>query len=368
MDVRPQSVPGHRPKVTFFTDAPYFGGAEMALGTLVGGLGSRFDVELAALNPQVLEGLEQRRPGSRCHLLPAIKGKLDIRGFTATYRRIRAIKTQIFHANLSGPAACQHALAACALLPGVKTVAVENLPYAIESPIARRLKRFNNGRLDAHVAVGRQGARDVESLFGLAAGSVLTIYNGVPDDLPSSSRAPGNGSVVGSIGRLDHQKGFDILLRAAAEVPEARVVLVGDGSQRTALEALAGDLGIADRVSFEGHREDAWDLLAGFDVFALPSRFEGLPLALIDAMLAESAIVTTPVGSIAEAITDGVSGLLVPPDDAARLATAIRRLLANPDERASMGEMARRRALEFSPAAMARDYERLYDALLAGCV
>src|SRR5207302_6028335 len=114
---------------------------------------------------------------------------------------------------------------------------------------------------------------------------------------------------------------------ALATRPDAALVLVGDGPERRSLAALAGDLGLDDRVLFAGWQTQPRRYLTTVDVFALPSRFEGFPLAVVEAMLAELPVVASAVGSVPEAVREGETGLLVPPDDPARLAAALRRLL-----------------------------------------
>src|SRR5262249_5244968 len=132
--------------------------------------------------------------------------------------------------------------------------------------------------------------------------------------------------VVLTLGRLDAQKGYPVLLEAAAQLPDADFAVAGEGPERDVLEDLAGRLGIADRVHFLGHRTDVPELLAAADVFALPSLYEGSSLAVLEAMAARRAVVSSAVGGTEELIEDGESGLLVPPGDAAALAGAIRRL------------------------------------------
>lgn len=356
---------GRPRRVALVSDANSFGGAEMALATLLRELGPRFEPVVAGSSPAVLERIAAERPGTPTHALPVVRGKWDLGRFSALARRLRALHIEILHANLPAAMSCRHALAAAALIPSVQTVAVEQLPYPVESPLAARLKRFTSHRLAAHVAVGKQGARDVERLFGLPAYSVRTIYNGVRDvplrQLPRRSERP----VIGAVGRMDRQKGLDVLLRALPDVPDAELVLIGDGEERQPLERLAADLGISERISFDGYRGDARDQLTTFDVLVMPSRFEGLPLAVIDAMLARLPVVATPVGSMSEAVLDGETGLLVPPEEPGPLARALRELVTDRPRREAMGERGRLRALEFSPEAMARDYESLYDEILA---
>ena len=138
-------------------------------------------------------------------------------------------------------------------------------------------------------------------------------------------------------------------------------VIVGDGEGRESVEALAAKLGADERVLIEGWHDDARSYLPTFDVYCLPSRFEGFPLAVVEAMLAGLPIVAADVGSVSEAIRDGETGLLVPPEDPVALASAIRRLLEDRRLAARLGERARALATEqFTAEHMARAYEDLY--------
>jgi glycosyltransferase involved in cell wall biosynthesis len=190
---------------------------------------------------------------------------------------------------------------------------------------------------------------------------VKTIYNPVPDlDLEPLPRAA-EGPIVGAVGRLSPEKGFDVFVRALALLPGVTGVLVGDGPERTALERLAAEEGVAGRLVFTGWADEARRHLPGFDVLAVPSRFEALPLIVPEAMLARVPVVAADVGSMAEGIPDADTGVLVPPEDPGRLADALRRLLAEPGRRARLGERGRALALErFSPARAAAAFERLY--------
>ena len=233
---------------------------------------------------------------------------------------------------------------------------------ATEDTLQRGLRRLMVRRLAAHVSVGDESARMVEGMVGLAPDSVRTIYNGVPDfDAPPVDR-PVPGPAIGSIGRLSPEKGLDVLLRALVDLPGVTAVLVGDGPERDALEQLALELGVADRAIFTGRVPESRVYFPVLDVYVLASRNEGLPLALVEAMLASRPVVATDVGSVSEAIADGETGLLVPPDDAPALARPCARCSTTPLGRrrwARQHGLAPWRA--FSAQAMARQYEELYD-------
>ena len=252
-----------------------------------------------------------------------------------------------------------------ALRRGCRVVAVYQLAVPPVSEQQRRVKRLIARGIDRHVGVGERTSREVEELVGLPSGSVRTIHNGVPDLQSQPFPRPLPGTLIGAIGRVERQKGFDVLIRALVEIEGASLFVVGDGSERAALDELARSVGVADRVVWAGWSEDPRRFLGSFDVFVFPSRFEGFPLALLEAMLARSAIVATDVGSVAEAIVDGRTGLLVPPGDPAALARATNRLLADDDLRRRLGDDGRRLVLDrFTAAHMTRAFESLYKEIL----
>jgi glycosyltransferase involved in cell wall biosynthesis len=151
-----------------------------------------------------------------------------------------------------------------------------------------------------------------------------------------------NRPVVICVAGFRAEKDHTTLLHAFRTVvdahPTAVLRLVGDGPERPAAEALAGELGIVDSVEFLGNRSDVEHLLPGADVFVLASyAVENLPFAVLEAMTAELPVVATDVGALAELVLDGVTGLLVPPRDPAALATALGQLLDAPDRAREMG-------------------------------
>jgi glycosyltransferase involved in cell wall biosynthesis len=143
------------------------------------------------------------------------------------------------------------------------------------------------------------------------------------------------------------------------------LVLIGDGPERAALEQLVADLELGRRVTMPGWSDEASGRLRSFDVLALPSRSEGLPLVLLEAMHAGVPIVATTVGGVPDAVEDGRSALLVPPDDVAALTSALRRLCSDEALRHRLGAAAQVEGRRFTVEAMARSYETLYDQLLA---
>ena len=166
---------------------------------------------------------------------------------------------------------------------------------------------------------------------------------------------------------LVRRKGIDVLLDALARLSCPPALLVaGEGEERPALEARASALGLAG-VRFLGQRADKGDLLAACDVLVLPSRQEGLGVAALEAMAAGRAVVASDVGGLGQAVVEGVTGLLVPPGDAAALAEAVARLARDPALRASLGAAGPARVEQgFRAECMVASYEALYREVLAG--
>ena len=179
-------------------------------------------------------------------------------------------------------------------------------------------------------------------------------------------RRPTPGRVIGNIARLAEQKGHRYLLEALAELPDAQLVIAGDGELEEDLKRMAADLGVAARVDFLGRRDDVPDVLAGFDVFAFPSLFEGLCLAVIEAQAAGVPVVATPVGGIRETVVDGETGLLVPLRDVGALARAIARLLDDRDEAERLAANARRASKRYAVEQMVEATLELYASASGG--
>jgi glycosyltransferase involved in cell wall biosynthesis len=186
---------------------------------------------------------------------------------------------------------------------------------------------------------------------------------GIDLDRFAGGRPALDGRIVGNVARLAEQKGHRDLIAAAEIVlerhPDVRFAVAGDGELRRELEQLARPLG--DRFTLLGAREDVPDLLASFDVFAFPSRFEGLCLAVIEAQAAGVPVVATPVGGIRETVVDGETGWLVPLRDVDALAERITWCLENADAVGPVAAEAQRRVRErFSVERMVAETIALY--------
>jgi glycosyltransferase involved in cell wall biosynthesis len=349
--------------VLAYTAAPGVGGAEISLGHLLAHAAPSIDITLAGTSQTVVTALSGCRPRMRALILPAG----GARAFAAHVAAFRRLRPQIIHVNRHVPWAAATGIAAALATPATRLVTVDQLPLRTVDLVELWRTRALTLRADAPVAVGEACARRLEDFYALGRGSVRAVPNGVPDlDLRRRHRRADGPLVVGAVGRLDPMKGHDVLLRAITQVDRLVLVLVGSGPEEAALRALAQTLGVAERVTFTGWLSCARDVLPRFDVFAMPSRSEGFPLALIEAMLAELPCVATPVGSIGEAIRPERTGLLVPKDDPDALAAALRRLRDQPELADRLGSAARRAALQaFTVNTLTQAYEGLWAELVA---
>jgi glycosyltransferase involved in cell wall biosynthesis len=181
--------------------------------------------------------------------------------------------------------------------------------------------------------------------------------------------AGGNGPIVLAAGRLSPEKGFDVLVEATTRLrtamPQARVVLFGDGAERPRLERRVAELGIRDCFVMPGFRCDLDALLPWADLVVLPSRTEGLPNVALEAAAAAVPVVATAVGGTPEVVVNGQTGFLVPPGDPTTLAGRIGDLLTRPDWRRAFGAAGRRRVEDyFSFTGQARAYQSLFAELV----
>jgi glycosyltransferase involved in cell wall biosynthesis len=269
-------------------------------------------------------------------------------------RTLRAdvVHTHLVHADVYGGAA--------AALRRARLVSTKHNDDPFRTGPFRYVERGLT-RLADHVLTITESLRrfNVEQV-GLPAAKVTTVHYGL-DEPPAAwgenppDPVPEGAPVLLSVSRLTAQKGIDVALRALPrvreQVPGAWLVVLGEGPDRAALEALAAELGVADAVHFPGRVPDVAAWLRRADVLVHPARWEGFGLALLEAMLSSLPVVASRVSSIPEIVAEGETGLLVPPDDPEALAGALVAVLRDPGGLGAAG-LARARA-EFSVSRMA---------------
>jgi glycosyltransferase involved in cell wall biosynthesis len=365
-----------RLNVLHFTNVSARGGAEEHILTLLRGMDrTRFRLHLAC-PPAAVELLGADVPAD-VELIPvSLRHPKDVGAAvrladTLRRRRIHVLHSHLFYSSLFASPVGR----AC------------GVPLIVETPHVRELWR--RGRLKRSYVVDRLAARFVDRFIAvsranahylidekrLPAHKVVVIENGC--DLrrfAASATAPTARAELGLgardrvllvVGRLEPQKGHRILLDALtavrAETDSVCLVCVGDGGERAALEAQAARLGLGGAVRFVGFRSDVPRWLAAADVVVLPSFYEGLPLAAMEALAASRPVVATSVDGTPEVVVDGQTGLTVPPGDRGALAAAICRLLRDPLLARRLGQAGRRWVEErFAEERQVRMTERLY--------
>jgi len=293
-------------------------------------------------------------------------------------RHFDIVHSLLFRANLLARLAAPHR-GRPPLINAVRVTPEE------EGPWLRRADRWSSRRVTCFLALSATLAKDLEARLALPAGSVRAIANGV--DLAEADRALAAARstarrqfglfppeiAIACVGRLHRQKGLAHLLGAFHTLlqvqPTARLLLAGDGPDRAALEGTVGALRLGPFVRFLGTLADPWPLLAAADIFALPSLWEGMPNALLEAMTAGLPCVATAVGAVPEMVVDGREALLVPPGDAGALARALAELATWPARRREMGALARQRVeAAYRIETTVAQTETLYDELLTSQV
>jgi glycosyltransferase involved in cell wall biosynthesis len=246
---------------------------------------------------------------------------------------------------------------------GMPVIGMSHESYAAtrESSRYRRVRRYYRN-VDRLMLLTRADA----DRWAFAEG--FTNVDAMPNPMPLTPETPSprTAKTVVSVGRLSYEKGFDLLLEAWAEVaaafPDWRLRIVGAGPEDAALRARATELGVAGGVDFAGQSSDVEADLRGASVYALPSRAEGFPMTLLEAMamgLPCAAFDCAP--GVREIITDGDDGLVVAAGNTGQLADALSRLLADADLRDAMSRRALASVERFTPAHIADRWERLFE-------
>lgn len=299
--------------------------------------------------------------------------------FFVLWRLWGRLRPDVLHVSAGGYPAGESPRAAvlAARARGIprRVMTVHNLADA-PPPLAffeRKIDRAVERSLHKLVCVSHSSKNSLVEKRGFNPDRVGVIHNGYEPPAPGGATRqkireelgiPLDAAVVGSVGGLQPRKGYHVLVNALAQMKRrpVRLVVIGDGPCRDDLARQALEAGLSDRIVWAGFRADASRCLAAFDVFAFPSTaFESFPYVILEAMAAGLPVAATSVGGTVEQIQDGVSGRLVPPDNAAALASALDEILDDPALGRAWGEAARKRVREnFSMNLMLERTEALY--------
>jgi len=251
------------------------------------------------------------------------------------------------------------------------------------TPLRKRVYRFidqlSENYVDRFLVVSNALKQSLTLGRGISSERVVRIYNGIEvneyqpnlkvNNLRNEWGIAHADPLVGAIGRLVWQKGLEHLIQAAAEilaaVPEAWFLVVGKGPLRPNLETLARELNISDRIIFTGFRSDIRELLSAIDILVVPSLLEGFPVITLEAMAMAKPIVATQLPGIKEQISDGVEGILVPPNNSKALGVAVLSILQDKKLASTLGGAARSRVEScFSVEKMVGETEKVYLSVL----
>ena len=355
------------------------GGAEQCLASLATGIDrDRFDPVVYSLAP--------RPTGDHARLVEQLEtAGVPVRfvGATSKWRILSSVKslserlaeqtphlvqTFLYHANVVGTLAARRS--------GVKCI-VTGIRVADPRRWRQRLERFVTRRVSKVVCVSELVADFARERMGYRVEQVTVIPNGIDlslypaasaADLRKLGLAEGRRAMV-CIGRLDRQKGLDWLLNLAprllGELPQYDLLLVGDGPQRSELEAQSARLGIAERVHFAGWRPDVGEILRACDLLLLPSRWEGMPNVLLEAMASERPVVCARVEGVVDVLGHLARDESYPPLAADAFLAQTLTILQDQNLAISLGKRNYERIqTHFSRHAMIAAYERLYDSLV----
>lgn len=348
-----------------------FGGAERLAATICSSLPKdRFVTSICGFMGKegaLVEDL--RRDGIPYFYLDAAHcGKMEL--FRKLYRMLREQKIDILQIHGS------YSLLNCFLpakLAGVKIVYTEHAKQTISD---LRLARFAATYFPYGIAKVVCVSENLRTFFldvlGVAEKRLQVIHNGIDTERFRTERLPFPENVptriIGCIARLTEAKDHGNLLEAFSLLVQSfsnvRLVLVGEGEMRRVIERKISDLGLERFVEMLGNRSDIPGLLAGLDIFVLPSKREGFPVSILEAMAAGRPVVATDVGGVCEVISSGENGLIVPPNDFKSLANALFILLDNPEKAIAMAIKGRNTvAKSFSVESMMNCYSNLFDEI-----
>jgi glycogen synthase len=327
-----------------------------------------------------LDGLVVRRfpfPLPRADIRSVARtGRAARRSLNEMRRAVRGFRPDLLHVQCFGPnGAYATALSAVTGTPMVITLQGETVmdDHNIfeRSTTLRAALRFGLGRAAAVTACSAFTLRDAESRFGLQRGRGTVIFNGVTLGQTAASPPPIRSSpYVLALGRVVPNKGFDLLLRAFAQLrghEDLCLIVGGDGAQLPDLRRLATELSLGDRVHFSGRlsREQVAALMANAQIFVMPSRLEPFGIVILEAWRARCPVIATIRGGPGEFVDDGRTGLLVDSLEPTQITAALAKLLADGALRDQLRQGGSARVLDFDWPTIADQYEARYAEVLS---
>ncbi len=342
---------------------------------LAGELRHLYQVSFACPPTQAGQNLLKRARGLGCVALP-IDSAADSSAERGLHKWFREERIDVLHSHAGISWEGQQVVRIARAAGVAAIVRTEHLPYLVTDRQQQIEHRQTINLVDRLICVSDEARRSFLQK-GFSREKLVTVRNGISvldirnrnQELHESLKLARHVKIVLTVARFSEQKGHKYLLQALPRVlaiqPSTHFVWAGTGPLAASLQKAACDGGLEQHISFLGNRDNIRELMAGADVFVLPSQFEGLPLVLLEAMAAGLPVIGSRVCGIREVIRDGVSGRLVPPADPNALATAILDSLSNPERAAQWALRARQRVKRmFTVERMIRETIAIYRDLL----
>ena len=349
------------------------GGAQNYVALLLPALADEFDVAVAAHDRGPLS---EAAEAAGVDFLPLrwMRREIGWRDLPALFELIllfRRFRPDVVHMTSSKAGALGRLAAAIARVP-VRIFTVQGwsfTPYSgVAAAVARWIERLLRPLTTVMICPSESTRVEGLDAHSCRPEQAVVIPNAVEAGEPPPPRGDGGVPRVIAVGRLQPQKDMATLVRALGVLDPGTysAAIVGDGPDRALVEAELERVGITGSVDLLGNRDDVGELLRRADIFALASRWEVLPLAILEAMAAGLPVVATSVGGVRELVVDGQTGFVVPPGDPRALGQAIGRLVDDPELRRRMGEAGRTRVDDHFDLRTVRDaHVRLYRTELA---
>lgn len=368
-------------KILFYTDSRQFGGAEKYLSILIQGLNrDKYEIIFISKDQNICSKIGKNNVQIK---------NLPFRNFSLfnLIRIFRNEKPQIIHVNFYVPCTCVWAVLAAKIvgIPYIigtvhsTVLTTTNIPFVrfFKKAIVLLIYHF----VDLFITVSDKSKEELCLNYKIRNKNVMVIYNGIDfmeynyidaEKVYYEKARLGlkeNTKVVGVVSRLVKNKGIEVFISSIPDIlkdfPNARFLIVGEGDLFDRLKDLTIALGVKDEVFLTGYKEDIKMMLALIDIFVVSSLHESFPLNVMEAMAAKLPVVATNVGGIPELVDDGVTGILIPPNNPKILSREICKLLKDPSKYKEMGQWGRDRVGKyFSSNEMIENTEKIYDKLL----
>lgn len=302
------------------------------------------------------------------HLVQPMRPVDDVRALAEMVSLIRRVQPDVVHAHTSKAGTLGRLAAAITRTPAVFTA--HTWCFSEGTSLKWKLVGVPLERLAARCCSAIINVSDANRRLALAReiapkGKLITIHNGIPDVAERARPGRSESPLIVMLARFAEQKNQAALVRAVSNLAAPpRLMFVGDGLTRPAVEELVRSLNLGHLVTFAGQRLDVPAILASADIFALSTNWEGFPVSILEAMRAGLPVLASDVGGVRESVIDGDTGFIVPPGDDTVLTHRLAQLVESPALRCVMGASGRRRYEQcFTVRAMAEKTLRVYEAI-----